>query len=71
MKNEPKTRYVQTLPDLITPEEYDRTDVRKVKIQIRITPGGVEILGDSMYPHILEKLLVDAGAREMEGVLCG
>ncbi len=66
-----KIKYVTHLPDLIQPEDYSEAERKKIRLQIRITDDGIEILGDSMYPQLLEKLLGEAGAEEILGVLCG
>jgi hypothetical protein len=68
----PHSRFVDHLPDLITEEDYrDPPDRKKVRIRITITTNGVEILGDSMYAPLLERLLGEAGADEIERMLCG
>jgi hypothetical protein len=68
----PKPRFVAHLPDLTKREDYfDPSDNKKVRIRIMLTKNGIEIAGDSMYPHLLEKLLTKAGAKEIESVLCG
>jgi hypothetical protein len=36
-----------------------------------VSEQGIEILGDSMYAPLLEKLLAAAGAQEIERMLCG
>ncbi|MDM8515093.1 hypothetical protein QUF76_02750 [Desulfobacterales bacterium HSG16] len=66
-----QTHFVSKLPDLMGPEDYPESDRKKIKIQIRMTDSGIEILGDSMYPHLLEELLSGTGAKKIEGVLCG
>lgn len=64
-------RFVVHLPDLIHPEEYATDpDGRCVRVQIRVTPEGVEILGDSPRAAELEALLRHAG-RTLEQMLCG
>ena len=67
----PSTDFVSHLPNLIPPEEYGAHDRKKIRVRIRATEEGLEILGDSMYPALLEKLLADAGARRIQSVLCG
>jgi hypothetical protein len=44
-----------------------------MKIRVRITSSedGVEILGDSMFVHELERLLSSLGADDIDLVLCG
>ena len=67
-----KTQFVDCLPDLITEEDY-QAELNHQKIRIRISPNGedIEILGDSMYAKLIEDLLVDLGASEIERMLCG
>lgn len=68
----PKPRYVTHLPDLMTAEDYQTAHMeKKVRLRITVTEQGIEILGDSAYPHLLEDLLARIGAEEMEVVLCG
>ena len=68
----PALRFVAHLPDLIKKEDYfDPPNNKKVRIRIMLTENGVEIVGDSMSPYLLEKLLTRAGAKEIERVLCG
>lgn len=68
----PEHRFVAHLPDLIKKEDYlDPSDNKKVRIRIMLTENGVEIVGDTMYPYLLEKLLTKTGAKEIESVLCG
>lgn len=68
----PKPRFVARLPDLITAEDYATADrVKKVRVQITLSDEGVEILSDSPYPLLLDDLLAQLGADEMEQVLCG
>jgi len=64
--------FVPALPDLIDPSEYDDHPAGNlVRIQIRITDAGVEILGDAMRPVTLEALLAALGAGPIEQMLCG
>ncbi|MGK7874146.1 MAG: radical SAM-modified peptide, FtsH ternary system-associated [Xenococcaceae cyanobacterium] len=68
----PKTRFVPHLPDLITEEDYlDSPEQQKIRVRIELTDQGVEILGDSMYAHLVEELLTQLGADEIERMLCG
>lgn len=66
-----RLRFVAHLPDLITDEDYLEPEVKRVRLRISVTNDGIEILGDSMYAHLLEKLLGEAGASEIERMLCG
>ncbi|GAB4562748.1 MAG: hypothetical protein Tsb0020_11290 [Haliangiales bacterium] len=68
------TRYhfTEYIPDLIEPEEY-REDVegRRVKLRLRITERGLEIVGDAVRPEELERLLLELDPEVIEQMLCG
>jgi hypothetical protein len=64
-------RFVPHLPDLITDADYLEPDRKRIRVRLAITPDGIEILADSMYAPLLEKLLADVGAKEIERMLCG
>ncbi len=65
-------RFVEDLPDLIQPENYPSDpEGRRIRLRIRTTADGVEILGDSMRPEQLEKLLEALGPEVIEQMLCG
>lgn len=67
-----KTCFVGYLPDLIQPEEYaNHPKGELVRLQIRLTPEGIEILGDAMRPDVLERLLNSLNVNEIEQMLCG
>lgn len=66
-----KLRFVSTLPDLITEADYLEPERKRIRLRLSITPEGIEILGDSMYAPLLEELLRNAGAEEIERMLCG
>ncbi|HEX8141242.1 MAG TPA: radical SAM-modified peptide, FtsH ternary system-associated [Pyrinomonadaceae bacterium] len=67
----PPLRFVAHLPDLITDEDYLQPEVKRVRLRIAVTEDGIEILGDSMYAPLLEKLLAQLGVEEIERMLCG
>ena len=68
----PQTSFVSHLPDLITEEDYlDSPEQKKIRIRIETTEQGIEILGDSMYVHLVEELLIQLGAAEIQRMLCG
>ena len=68
----PTTRFVDHLPDLITEEDYqDAPKKKKIRIQISLTGDGVEILGDTMHAPVLEALLGETGAKEIQKMPCG
>ena len=65
-------RFVDHLPDLIHPEDYPTDpDGRRVRLRVRVTADGVEVLGDAMRPAKLEELLEALGAESVEQMLCG
>ncbi len=65
-------KFVAHLPDLMTPSDYrDGPGKKKVRLRIRLTGEGVEILGDAAHVAELEALLDGLDGREMERVLCG
>ena len=65
-------RFVQHLPDLIHPKDYaGDPEGRRVRVRIRATEQGVELLGDAMRPDELEKLLESLDAKVIEQMLCG
>ncbi len=67
-----KHRFVDHLPDLIHPEDYPSDPGgRRVRLQIRASADGVEILGDAMRPAVLEELLAELEPEELEQMLCG
>jgi hypothetical protein len=67
-----KYRFVESLPDLIQPEEYSsHPDGRLVRVRISVTENGVEILGDAIRPEIIEQILRTLGPGEIEQMLCG
>lgn len=64
--------FVESLPDLIEPEEYaGHPDGRLVRLRVSVTETGVEILGDAFRPDVLEALLAALGAGPAEQMLCG
>ncbi len=67
-----KHRFVEHLPDLIHPEDYPSDPGgRRVRLRIRASADGVEILGDAMRPAVLEELLAELEPEELEQMLCG
>ncbi|NIA19767.1 MAG: hypothetical protein GWP07_04960 [Xanthomonadaceae bacterium] len=71
-RERPKIRFVDSLPNLITADDYrQEAPGCKVRVRIRQTEEGIEILADSQYIAQLETLLTAAGIKEMERVLCG
>lgn len=65
-------RFVEHLPDLIGSGEYEaHPDGGLVRVRIRVTESGVEVLGDAIRPDILERLLEMLGPAEIQQMLCG
>jgi hypothetical protein len=67
-----RTVFVPHLPDLIHPADY-ATDPGggEVRLRLRVTADGVEVLGDAMRPGELEALLAALGPDAIEQMLCG
>ena len=67
-----KINYVDHLPDLMTWEDYESAHGQKLlRLRLRVTDDGLEIIGDSPYPHDLEELLAALGPEAIEMMLCG
>jgi hypothetical protein len=65
-------RFVNQLPDLIEPAEYaGDPQGRRVRLRLRVTPDGVEVLGDAVRPEELERLLRALDPKVIEQMLCG
>jgi hypothetical protein len=68
----PRFQFVPHLPDLISPEDYaSDPDGTRVRLRIRATPDGLEILGDAQRVKTLEDLLEALGPAVIEQMLCG
>lgn len=64
--------FVDHIPDLMTWEDYDVAHEKQVvRFQLRVTDEGLEIIGDSPYPHLIEKLLAGIDPHTLEMMLCG
>nr|VFK60532.1 MAG: hypothetical protein BECKTUN1418F_GA0071002_12192 [Candidatus Kentron sp. TUN]VFK60920.1 MAG: hypothetical protein BECKTUN1418D_GA0071000_11392 [Candidatus Kentron sp. TUN]VFK69966.1 MAG: hypothetical protein BECKTUN1418E_GA0071001_12242 [Candidatus Kentron sp. TUN] len=64
--------FVGQLEDLIRPEEYlEDTQGKRVRLRIRSTPQGVEIIGDAIRVRDLEEMLEKLEPEFIERVLCG
>ncbi|MSQ48628.1 MAG: hypothetical protein EXR78_09660 [Deltaproteobacteria bacterium] len=65
-------RFVEHIPDLIHPEEYPSDPQgRRVRLRIRHTDQGIEIIGDAIRPDELENLLTRLDVDTIEQMLCG
>ncbi len=72
MNQKPTIRFTDHLPDLITPDDYETAHYHKtVRLRLRVTDEGVEILGDSPYAGLLEDLLAELDPEAIEMMLCG
>lgn len=66
------TTYVNHIPDLMTWDDYEVSHERKlVRFRLTVTDKGLEIIGDSPYPHLLEELLAKLDPAVVEMMLCG
>jgi hypothetical protein len=64
--------FVPHLPDLIHAEDYPSDpEGRRIRVRLRVTAEGIEILGDAMRPELLEKLLESLEPERIEQMLCG
>ena len=79
MSEQPRARFVNHLPDLMTWEDYAEADRRKViRIRLTVSEEGLEVLGDSprsplvsLGPLALRMLSPQAGyAVSPSGVYC-
>ena len=65
-------RFVQQLEDLIQPREYlEDTQGKRVRLRIKATGQGVEIMGDAVQVRELEEMLEGLEPEAIERVLCG
>lgn len=68
----PRFAFVPELEDLISSTEYpDHPDGRLVRLRIKVTDDGVQVLGDAFRPEVLERLLAALGPEAIEQMLCG
>ena len=64
--------FVDHIPDLMTWDDYELAHRRRlVRICLQITDNGLEIIGDSPYPQMLEDLLEALSPEAIEMMLCG
>ena len=71
-QSEVAVQFVDHIPDLMTWDDYDVAHEKKVvRFQLRVTDEGLEIIGDSPYPGLLEELLAGIDPKQMEMMLCG
>jgi hypothetical protein len=71
-RTKPAIKFVADLPDLIRGDEYVSDPAgERVRLRVRATPEGVEILGDAARADRLEALLRELDVGEIEQMLCG
>jgi hypothetical protein len=64
--------FVDSLPDLIQPEEYSGDPHgRLVRVRITVDDQGVTVLGDAVRPATVDRLLGEVGGGPVEQMLCG
>ncbi|MFI0980890.1 radical SAM-modified peptide, FtsH ternary system-associated [Streptomyces sp. NPDC021093] len=64
--------FTEAIPDLIGPEEYaDHPHGNLVRVRIRVTGSGIEVVGDALRPRAVEDVLAALGEGPMEQMLCG
>jgi hypothetical protein len=69
---EPCHAFVASLPDLIDAGEYAaQPHGRLVRLSVRVTESGVEILGDGLRPAAIEAVLGALDPETIEQMLCG
>ena len=72
MPEQPAIAYVNNIPDLITGDDYAVIQQRKlVRFRLQVTDDGLEIIGDSPYPCLLDDLLEALSPQVVEKILCG
>jgi len=72
MADKPTIQLVNDIPDLITWDDYEEVEAKKlVRVQLRVTENGVELIADSPYPKLLEELLEKLGPEVIETLICG
>ncbi|MCW2247724.1 hypothetical protein M2352_003358 [Azospirillum fermentarium] len=65
-------RFKDSIPDLFHPTDYDVAEnARRLRIRIRHTDDGVEIIGDALSASIIEELLEKLDPAVIEQMLCG
>ncbi len=64
--------FVDHIPDLMTWDDYEVAHRRKLlRFRLEVTDDGLEIIGDSPYPQLLEDLLEALSPEAIEMMLCG
>ena len=71
-EKKPTIEYVEHIPDLMTWADYEAAHQRKIiRVRLQVTDNGLEIIGDSAYPHLLEQLLEALDPETISMMLCG
>jgi hypothetical protein len=56
----------------MTWDDYEVSHERKlIRFRLTVTDNGLEIIGDSPYPYLLEELLAKLDPAVVEMMLCG
>ncbi len=64
--------FVAHLPDLMEPADHETAHERKLlRVRLLQTDVGIEIIGDSAYPDLLDELLARLDPASTEIMLCG
>ena len=72
MNAQTRHSFVAYLPDLMGPADYETAHERKLlRVRLLQTDAGLEIIGDSAYPDLLDELLARLDPRRTEMMLCG
>lgn len=72
MTDTPQIRFVADLPDLLHANDYETDpEGRRVRVRLRVTAHGVEILGDAVRAGEIEALLQKLEPEQIERMLCG
>lgn len=68
----PIIRHVDDIPDLMTWEDHQQAPERKrIRFRLTATATGIEIVGDSPFPELLERVLMELDPEDLESTLCG
>ncbi len=71
-KNKTVPTFTTRLPELMTAADYDAAHRKKtVRLRLKVTDEGLEIIGDTPYPQLLDQLLTGLEPETIERVLCG
>ena len=72
MSEKPTIQHATDIPDLMNWDDYEGVELKKhVRVRIRVTEEGIEIIADSPYPQLVEELLARLDPKVIEKMLCG